>query len=380
MKIVKGKTKPRGLRVVIYGVHGVGKTTLAAKLPGALFLDYEGGTHGLEVDKLSAEELPNTYGGMKGLAEELRRDNKGYERLVIDTADRFEAAMAQSLAAEKKVEDIFAVNDYGRTVAVHKAGMAGVLDSLSRLVKSGMDVVVLAHETSRKVEPLENRDTTGVYDHHEMKLSKTVSPLFMEWADLVIFCAYKTFLVAGDKKTDKAHVEGGKRWCFCSYSTDWDAKKRTGINLPADCSLDKMAEILPGALADAVERPPQFTVDEETGRAVPKDAPKAESRTKAEADAKDALAAKRAAKAASAPLEAAATERECIASLRRLLANYGVTEAQTLAYLRSNPKVAERYGSVEGVAFADLPDAVATWLAKGLTRQEVNLAEKIKTH
>ena len=44
MNIVKGKTKPKGLRVVIYGVHGIGKTTLAAKLPGVLFLDFEDGT------------------------------------------------------------------------------------------------------------------------------------------------------------------------------------------------------------------------------------------------------------------------------------------------------------------------------------------------
>ena len=206
MTIVKGKTKPKGLRVVIYGVHGIGKTTLAAKLPGALFLDFEDGTHGLEVDKVASADLPKSYDGMKGLVSELKRDHQGYERLVIDTADKFEQNLATELAKEKKVEDIFAVNDYGRTIAVHKSGMASVLDALTELAKSGMDVVILAHETSRKVEPLENRENTGTYDHHELKLSKTVSPIFMEWADVVIFCAYKTFLVSGEKKGDKSHV------------------------------------------------------------------------------------------------------------------------------------------------------------------------------
>ena len=171
MNIVKGKTKPKGLRVVIYGVHGIGKTTLAAKLPGVLFLDFEDGTHGLEVDKLAASDLPKSYEGMKGLIAELKRDHQGYERLVIDTADKFEQNLATELAREKKVEDIFAVNDYGRTIAVHKSGMAAVLDALTELAKSGMDVIVLAHETSRKVEPLENRDMTGTYDHHELKHS-----------------------------------------------------------------------------------------------------------------------------------------------------------------------------------------------------------------
>ena len=361
MTIVKGKTKPKGLRVVIYGVHGIGKTTLAAKLPGALFLDFEDGTHGLEVDKVASADLPKSYDGMKGLVSELKRDHQGYERLVIDTADKFEQNLATELAKEKKVEDIFAVNDYGRTIAVHKSGMASVLDALTELAKSGMDVVILAHETSRKVEPLENRENTGTYDHHELKLSKTVSPIFMEWADVVIFCAYKTFLVSGEKKGDKSHVEGGKRWCFCAYSNDWDAKTRTGIELPEDCSLDKMVDTLPKALAAAVSRD-----------ATAPSAPSAEDAAKA------ALAKKRAAAAKPEAKPAAETppkeEREAIANLRRLAANYKITPDEIMKYLAGNPKVAERFGSMEGIAFAELPDAIVSWLSKGMEK----VAAKIK--
>lgn len=373
MNIIKGKTKAKGLRVIIYGCHGIGKTTLAAKLPGALFLDFEDGTHGLEVDKLAASDLPNSYDGMKGLVAELKRDHQGYERLVIDTADKFEQKLAEKLAEDKKVEDIFAVNDYGRTIAVHKSGMASVLDSLSGLAKTGMDVVILAHETSRKVEPLENRDETGTYDHHELKLSKTVSPLFMEWADCVIFCAYKTFLVAGEKKSDKAHVEGGKRWCFTAYSNDWDAKTRTGIDLPEDCSLDKMVDILPRALAAAVDR----------NAIIP---PARMEAAKAALAKKRAAAAKPADKPEAKPTEKPAEEskpnekpvaelRESLKELKRLAANYEVTPDQIMDYLAHNPKVAERFGSMEGVAFADLPDTIVAWLSRGMEK----VAEKIKS-
>lgn len=376
MTIVKGKTKPRGLRVVIYGVHGIGKTTLAAKLPGALFLDFEDGTHGLEVDKVASADLPKSYDGMKGLVAELKRDHQGYERLVIDTADKFEQNLATELAKEKKVEDIFAVNDYGRTIAVHKSGMASVLDALTELVKSGMDVVILAHETSRKVEPLENRENTGTYDHHELKLSKTVSPVFMEWADVVIFCAYKTFLVSGEKKGDKSHVEGGKRWCFCAYSNDWDAKTRTGIDLPEDCSLDKMVETLPKALAAAVDR-----------SAAPAAVAKESAKDAAQDAAKAALAKKRAATVAEAkvitrkqpecvvPADRVGEKlRDNVAQLRKLAANYEITPEQIMAYLAANPKVKERFGSLDGVAFVDLPDAIVSWLTKGMDK----VAAKIK--
>ena len=365
MNIIRGKTKPKGLRVVIYGVHGIGKTTLAAKLPGALFLDFEDGTHGLEVDKVASSDLPKSYDGMKGLVSELKRDHQGYERIVIDTADKFEQNLATELAKEKKVEDIFAVNDYGRTIAVHKSGMASVLDALTELAKSGMDVVILAHETSRKVEPLENRENTGTYDHHELKLSKTVSPIFMEWADVVIFCAYKTFLVSGEKKGDKSHVEGGKRWCFCAYSNDWDAKTRTGIDLPEDCSLDRMVETLPKALAAAVDR---------NGSSAPES-----EKNDAQASANAALAKKRAAAAkpaAEKPAESLAPkeERESIAQLRKLAANYEITPEQIMSYLASNPKVKERLGSMDGIAFEDLPEAIVSWISKGMDK----IAAKIK--
>lgn len=354
MKIVKGATKPKGLRAIIYGVAGVGKTTLAAKLPNSLFLDFEDGTHGLAVDKLAASDLPKSYDGMKGLIAELKRDHQGYERLVIDTADKFEQTLATELAKEKKVEDIFAVNDYGRTIAVHKSGMASVLDALTELAKSGMDVIVLAHETSRKVEPLENRDTTGTYDHHELKLSKTVSPLFIEWADAVIFCAYKTFLVAGEKKSDKAHVDGGKRWCFTTYSNDWEAKHRTGIELPDDCSLDKMTEILPKALANAVDRNAS--------------APVAEAPVKKSAPKSSAPAAE--------PKAQAKSERENVAQLRKLAANYEVTPDEIMAYLAANPKVKERFGSLDGISFEDLPDAIVSWLSKGMEKVSAKIKNK----
>ena len=108
MKIIRGKTKPRGLRIVIYGVHGIGKTTLAAKLPNNLFLDFENGTHGLDVAKVDESDLPKSYTAMKGLLEELTRDHQGFERITIDTADKFEQNLSETLDKEKGVEDVFA--------------------------------------------------------------------------------------------------------------------------------------------------------------------------------------------------------------------------------------------------------------------------------
>ena len=41
-----------GIKLVIYGQEGVGKTSLAAQLPGAVFLDCEGSTSKMNVRRL----------------------------------------------------------------------------------------------------------------------------------------------------------------------------------------------------------------------------------------------------------------------------------------------------------------------------------------
>ena len=45
-------TVPRAQKVVLYGVEGIGKTTLASKMPDALFIDTEGGTAHMDVKRI----------------------------------------------------------------------------------------------------------------------------------------------------------------------------------------------------------------------------------------------------------------------------------------------------------------------------------------
>ena len=119
MKIIRGATKPNGLRIVIYGVHGIGKTTLASKLPNTLFLDYESGTHGIDVSKVVDDDLPKQFATLNGAFKELQKDNQGFRNIVIDTADKLEEALdsSYSQALKNPTASVFSVNDYGRTVS-----------------------------------------------------------------------------------------------------------------------------------------------------------------------------------------------------------------------------------------------------------------------
>ena len=48
MNITKGKI-PSPLKVVLYGVEGIGKSTFASQFPAPLFIDTEGSTKNLDI-------------------------------------------------------------------------------------------------------------------------------------------------------------------------------------------------------------------------------------------------------------------------------------------------------------------------------------------
>ncbi len=367
MQIIKGKTMPKALRVVIYGIHGSAKTTLASKLRNALFLDYENGTHGIAVDKVYSADLPRSYTKVKGLLVELKKDHQGYETLVIDTGDELEKALDQTYSQEKGIESIFSTNDYGRTVADHNAQIGSILDKVNDLVESGMNVVWVCHEQKRSIQPLEGAKIPS--DHSELKMSKGASKLLMQNVDWAIFCARKTFHVDGDKHTgEKAHMEGGKLWTFHSPTNDWDAKHRACIDVADDMSMDKLQQSMQDIIDKSIQQGSSASV------AVTTKTPKVSA--EAEAEAKKALAKKREEKArAEEPKPESPKESlpKAVSDFLQLVKQYEVDNKKLREYAAS--KLNDRYG----IDFATLdvkkwPEEALLWLCRGMDK----IAAKLK--
>jgi hypothetical protein len=55
MKILKGKQPATNRRVLLYGVHGVGKSTWASSAPESLVIDLEGGVK--DIDCMKTERI-----------------------------------------------------------------------------------------------------------------------------------------------------------------------------------------------------------------------------------------------------------------------------------------------------------------------------------
>ena len=216
LKIEKGKqVKPP--KVVIYGPEGIGKTTLASKFPKPIFIDFEGGSSRLDVDRIPR---PSSLGELKAIIDELQRDAGGYRTLVLDTADWLELLVVDHVCAERKVKALGEVA-YGQGYNLVADCFAQLLDRLAQLqAVTGLAVVFCAHAIQRKVD---NPEQMSTYDHWELKLSKKASPLLKEWADFLLFYKYETDLV---KDGDKVKAVSQHRVICSGHAAWYDAKSR----------------------------------------------------------------------------------------------------------------------------------------------------------
>lgn len=219
MEITRGKI-PCAKKVVVYGPEGIGKSTFASKFPDPVFIDTEGSTKDMDVARLPAPSSWNM------LLEEVRYvlDNPQVcKTLVIDTADWTEQLCSTSVCDKHQksgIEDFW----YGKGYVFLQEEFGKLLNLLTDVVEQKMiNVVLTAHAKMRKFE---QPDEMGAYDRWEMKLSKNVSPMVKEWADMVLFANYKTHVVKVDGKNK---AQGGQRVLYTTHHSCWDAKNRYSL-------------------------------------------------------------------------------------------------------------------------------------------------------
>lgn len=214
------------IKTVIYGAEGVGKSSLAAKFPNALFLDTEGGTSRLDVRRIKItgwEELLATVKEVIAYPEVCKS-------LVIDTADWAESFCIDYICAKYRQVSIESFG-YGKGYTYLQEEFGEFLKLLNKLTEVGINPVIIAHGKPRKFEL---PDEQGAFDRYETKLTRQVAPLIKEWCDMLLFCNYKTFVVTTENNAKKA--QGGKRVMYTTHNPCWDAKNR--FDLPDELDLD----------------------------------------------------------------------------------------------------------------------------------------------
>lgn len=262
MQITRGKIK-KAKKVVLYGPEGIGKSTFASKFPNPVFIDTEGSTSSMDVARLPR---PTSWNMLLEEVEYVKKNPEVCKTLVIDTIDWAETLCVEHICSihnKKGIEDF----GYGNGYVYTKEEFGRFLNSLTDVIEAGVNIVLTAHAQLRKFE---QPDELGAYDRWELKLGKKTqsqtSPLVKEWADMLLFCNYKTYSIAVDKDGKKHKAQGGKRVMYTSHHPCWDAKNRYG--LPEECDFDY--QMIEGIIEEAREKKPAESREQKKETPVPK--------------------------------------------------------------------------------------------------------------
>lgn len=224
---VQETLKIEPMKVLIYGVEGIGKTTFASKFPDPIFIDTEGST-----GFINAKKLPNptSWTMLLDELEDIKSEPRG-KTLIIDTLDWAERLAKKYLMDKNKWAAIDSTNYGSRYVALSDE-IGKLLNKLTEIKDVGINVVLTAHAETKKHEL---PDEMGQYDKYTLKLEKRDAGLAKEWADMILFFNYKTTIIS-DSKSNSKKATGGQRVMHTTHKPAWDAKNRLGLpdELPID--------------------------------------------------------------------------------------------------------------------------------------------------
>lgn len=192
--------------ITIYGVDGVGKTSLAAEFPDPIYLPTDGERAPADIDL----PTPGTIESLDDLFDvigQLLTEDHDRKTVIIDSLDGLEPLVWAATCKRLNVGSIEEPG-YGRGFVEADAEWNEFLAAVGALRERGIAVVLLAHpEIVRFDSP-----TSDPYSRYTIKLHKRAGALVREKSDIVAFVNYRVSLkekeVGHNKKV--THAEGGQ--------------------------------------------------------------------------------------------------------------------------------------------------------------------------
>jgi len=217
---------------MLYGTHGIGKSTFAAMAPEPIFIQTEDGLGEIDCAKFP---LATSFDVSMQALSELYSGKHAYQTVVVDTLDWLERLIWAEVCRQRNVESIEDIG-YAKGYVFALTHWREFLEGLAALrSERGMTVILLAHA---RIERFENPETES-YDRYVPRLHRLASQVIQEWCDEVLFAAFQVFTKQTDEGFSRKRTQGigtGARIVRTVERPSHMAKNRLG--LPDELPLD----------------------------------------------------------------------------------------------------------------------------------------------
>jgi hypothetical protein len=204
----KPKTDLSDFNFIIYGPPKIGKTTLAADFPGAVFLATEDGQNALDCYRVPMDSWP----GFLDACGELLAGDHPFKTVVVDTVDNL-WGLCQRYICEKRSIEHESELAYGLGSELIRVEFFRALTKLSMLPYG---LVLISHAVTREITT-----RTGKYDRVLPSFKEREQGRLLGMADFILFC---DFVVVPDEE-GKPHA---RRAIRTKTSETYVAGDRTG--------------------------------------------------------------------------------------------------------------------------------------------------------
>jgi hypothetical protein len=228
---ITAKRRPSPPRILIYGPGGIGKTTFASGMPGAVLVPVEEGADALDVPRTPA---PGTWQHALDIIRDLTADRQGFLTLCIDSVTALQDLCYRAVCEEAGVNSVEAIG-YGKGYVRAGELWRIFLHELMLARQAGMAILLIGHSATKKHED----PRLPAYDRLSPRLQinsqgSGIGPLTVEWCDVVGCAAYQVMTTAesgGFSERTRA-VGDGERVLYLQERPAFLAKNRYG--LPAE--------------------------------------------------------------------------------------------------------------------------------------------------
>jgi hypothetical protein len=224
-------------RLLVFGPHGVGKTSFACAAPAPIVIQTEDGLGMLETPAFPlAASTAEVFEALNALYE----GDHEFRTVVLDSADWLDNLIIKEVRSNHDPKELA----YGKGTLLIAEQWRVMLDWFSALRSRGLTVILIAHSEIKRFDPPDSDS----YERYQPKLTARASAMVQEWCDAVLFANFKTFVkgeAVTQQKTVKKALSGGERLLHTGEKPAYLAKNRYSLPETLPLNWDAFAKALP---------------------------------------------------------------------------------------------------------------------------------------